>query len=90
MERDNIVVDGAGYTLQGTGSGTGIDVTGRSNVTINNTKIKIFDWGVNLYSSSNNSIFASAPTYGTTSIHGAQSLFDDVIISAVGLRRAFS
>jgi len=24
IERDNIVVDGAGYTVQGTGSGTGI------------------------------------------------------------------
>ena len=32
VERDNIVVDGAGYTLQGPGiSGTGIYVSGRHN-----------------------------------------------------------
>lgn len=39
MERDNIVVDGIGYTVQGTGSAgsRGIDLTGRSNVTIKNT-----------------------------------------------------
>lgn len=59
VERDDIVVDGAGYTVQGTGSGTGIYLSNRSNVTIKNTEIKIFDWGINLYSSSNNSIFGN-------------------------------
>ncbi len=56
VERDNIVVDGAGYTLQGTGSGIGIDLTGRSNVTIKNMKIKEFHDGIRLDKSSNNSI----------------------------------
>ncbi|UCE15779.1 MAG: right-handed parallel beta-helix repeat-containing protein [Candidatus Bathyarchaeota archaeon] len=56
VERNNIVVDGAGYTLQGTGSGTGIDLSGRSNVTIKNTEIKLFEYGIGLSSSSNNSI----------------------------------
>ncbi|MDH5779210.1 MAG: hypothetical protein OEZ29_01285, partial [Candidatus Bathyarchaeota archaeon] len=40
IERDNIVVDGAGYTLQGTGSGYGIELSYRSNVTIKNMEIK--------------------------------------------------
>jgi parallel beta-helix repeat protein len=53
VERDNIVVDGAGYTLQGMGLGTGIDLTGRSNVTIKNTDIKSFSFGILLYESSN-------------------------------------
>jgi len=33
VQRDNIVIDGAGHTLQGTGSGAGIWLSGRSNVT---------------------------------------------------------
>jgi parallel beta-helix repeat protein len=55
VERDNIVVDGAGCTLQGT-SGTGIDLTGRSNVTVVNATIKGFDIGVWLKSSNNNTV----------------------------------
>jgi parallel beta-helix repeat protein len=56
VERDNIVVDGAGYTLQGNGTGTGIDLSGRSNVTIKNTEIKSFVNGIYLRYSNNNTI----------------------------------
>ena len=56
VERDNIVIDGAGHMLQGTGSGTGVDFSGRSNVTIKNITIAKFHTGICLYSSSNNSI----------------------------------
>jgi parallel beta-helix repeat protein len=55
VERDNIVIDGAGYTLQGTGE-TGINLTGRSNVTIKDTEIAGFKNGIWLYRSSSNSI----------------------------------
>ena len=51
VERDNIIVDGASYTLQGTGSETGIDLSGRKNVTIQNLVIKNFDIGIYLSSS---------------------------------------
>jgi parallel beta-helix repeat protein len=56
IERDNIVIDGANHALQGTGaSGSrGIDLTGRSNVTITNMKIKDFGYGVYLSSASHN------------------------------------
>jgi len=56
VERDNIVVDGAGYTLQGTRSGTGIDLSERINVTIRNMEIRDFLYGVYLYSSLGNSL----------------------------------
>jgi len=56
VERDNIVVNGAGYALEGTGSGTGIDMSERINVTIRNAEIRAFFYGVYLYSSLNNSI----------------------------------
>lgn len=58
VERDNIVVEGAGYTVQGsvTGNGNGIFLNERINVTIKNMKIKAFELGINLYHSSNNTI----------------------------------
>ncbi|MGB9958905.1 MAG: right-handed parallel beta-helix repeat-containing protein [Candidatus Bathyarchaeales archaeon] len=49
--RDNIIIDGAGYTLQGLVNGTvGIDLTDRYNVTVKNVKIQNFDYGIYLYS----------------------------------------
>jgi len=62
VDRDNIVIDGAGYILQGNGSGVGIlGITGvsldyRSNVTIKNIQIKNFFSGIWLRDSSNNTI----------------------------------
>ena len=56
VERDNIVIDGGGYTLQGAGSGRGIDLTGRSNVTIRNTEIRSFGSCIWLEGSSNNTV----------------------------------
>jgi parallel beta-helix repeat protein len=49
VERDNIVLDGAGRTLQGNGTGTGIDLSNRNNVTIQNVQITVFDTGISLY-----------------------------------------
>jgi parallel beta-helix repeat protein len=55
VERDNIVVDGASYTIQGTRAyrSKGIDLAGRSNVTIKNTEIKLLMYGTWLCMSSN-------------------------------------
>ena len=49
VERDYITIDGAGYTIQGTGSEKGIDISERTYVTIKNTNIKTFSTGVYLY-----------------------------------------
>jgi len=46
VERDNIVVDGAGYIVQGTGSGKGMDLSWGRNVTIKNMEIKAFEYGI--------------------------------------------
>jgi len=59
VERDNIVVDGAGYTLNGSslsGFPDGINLSGRSNVTVKNATLTDFHCGIYLYSSSNNTI----------------------------------
>ncbi len=45
---DYIVIDGNGYTLQGSGSGRGITLTGRSNIIIKNVKITGWFRGINL------------------------------------------
>jgi parallel beta-helix repeat protein len=59
IERDNIMVDGKGYTVQGTGSGTGIHLSGRNNVTVKNMEIRSFERGIQLDNSSNNTISAN-------------------------------
>jgi len=56
VERSNIIVDGDGYTLQGIGTGNGFYLSGIDNVTIKNTNIKNYEYGIMLYSSSNNTI----------------------------------
>jgi len=50
VERDNIIVDGNGCKLQG--SGLGIDMLYRTNVAIKNTYITRFSYGIRLYESS--------------------------------------
>jgi parallel beta-helix repeat protein len=54
--RDNIVIDGANHALLGAGiyDSKGIDLTGRSDVTVTNVKIQGFDYGIYLNSASNN------------------------------------
>ncbi|HXX87247.1 MAG TPA: right-handed parallel beta-helix repeat-containing protein [Candidatus Acidoferrum sp.] len=58
IQRNNIIFDGAGHTLQGTQVyiSTGIEMYGISNVTIKNVKIAGFYYGIWLNSSSDNSV----------------------------------
>jgi len=56
VARNNIVIDGAGYTLEGAGDqeDNGIFLSGITNVTIRNTQIVNFEVGVWLFAYSNN------------------------------------
>jgi parallel beta-helix repeat protein len=63
VERYNIVVEGEGYTLQGTGAATdgparniGIDLAWMRNVSIRNISITSFDYGIRISNASNNVI----------------------------------
>lgn len=58
IERDDITVDGGGYTLEGTGSGgTGIVLLDRSGVTVYNLIISgTFGTGIALFNSSGNTL----------------------------------
>lgn len=62
VEKDNIIVDGVGYTVQGTGNESGIDLTSRSNVTIKNTEIKAFEFGINLWQTESTFIYGNNVT----------------------------
>lgn len=52
VQRDNIIIDGDGYLLQGTGNGTGLDLSNRNNVTIKKTHITEWDYGIHIYNQS--------------------------------------
>jgi parallel beta-helix repeat protein len=58
IERNDIVFDGAGYTLIGEGTGRGIELQGMRNVTIMNVEIRGFYGGILIWNfSSNNNVF---------------------------------
>ena len=57
IERSNVIINGNGYALQGSGLGTGFYwATGINNVTIQNVTIDELSRGIQLVSSSNNTI----------------------------------
>ena len=66
VERSNVVINGNGYTLEGSGSGNGFSLHGINNVTIKKANIKGFLKGIYLYHASNiaicrNNITANIP-----------------------------
>jgi len=56
VERSNIIIDGDRHTLQGSGSGNGFYLAGTINVTIQNTNIKGFDYGIQIFLGQQNTI----------------------------------
>jgi len=49
VQKDNILIDGNGYWIEGDGAGYGFDLTSRSNVTITNCTIANFLIGIHAY-----------------------------------------
>lgn len=54
IERNNIVVDGEGFQVQGIGIGIGVSLSSIRNVTLTNIVISNFHWGISLWNSSFN------------------------------------
>ncbi len=89
MEKDNIIIDGAGYMLQGSGTGIGIGTMlktptlGYSQITIKNLQISAFRTGIHLSCSSNNIIRecnVTDCTYGVDMLSSSNNTFDRNII----------
>jgi parallel beta-helix repeat protein len=87
VDRDNVVVDGDGYSLQGNGSAgnlyirlseTGLNITGRTNVTIINLQIYNYNYGVYLDNSTNATISGTAITLDGYGIFEAASTFANI------------
>jgi parallel beta-helix repeat protein len=70
VERDNIIIDGDRYNVQGPGiySGLGIYLVERHNITIKNMEIKAFCYGIYISDSTDNSIIANNLTNNQDSI----------------------
>ena len=71
IQRNNIVLDGAGHYLSGVGNGTGVNMSGRNNVTIKNLEIRGFADGIIIQSypdAHNNTIFENKITNNTNGI----------------------
>src|SRR3990170_8014764 len=49
VQKSNIVIDGAGYTVQGNGDSIGVYIRAQNNVTVKNMKITNFSYGIRLY-----------------------------------------
>ena len=68
VERSNIIMDGNGYMLKGSGTGIGFNLTSISNVTIQDTNISNFKYGIRASQSDNNTlsdnIIANNTQYG--------------------------
>jgi parallel beta-helix repeat protein len=69
VERDSIVIDGNGYRVRGAGNGTGIDLTGRTGVTVHNAQIETFEIGISLNYSSGNTIWGNNVTNNSDGIY---------------------
>jgi parallel beta-helix repeat protein len=59
VEKDDIVIDGAGFELSGTRDGIGIDLSNRINVTVKNITINNFQTGIRLFNSRSISIYGN-------------------------------
>jgi parallel beta-helix repeat protein len=58
IEKDNIVFDGESYSIQGSGSGNGVELSRRNNVTVRDVEIRGFYQGILIYNfSRGNNVF---------------------------------
>jgi parallel beta-helix repeat protein len=62
VERDNVVLNGAGYRLQGDGNQNGITLGISNNITVNNLKLSSFNIGIVVMGSDNNKILENTIT----------------------------
>jgi len=85
VERDNIIIDGNGYTVQGSGTffSRGIILAGRSNVTIKNTRIMTFHFGITTL---DHEIWIDSYSYASISRKNIANNWGSISLSSSGIR----
>jgi parallel beta-helix repeat protein len=63
VQKDNLVIDGNNYLLNGSGSGFGFYLTNRINVTIRNSHVAYFEYGIGLNKSDGNVLTRNTLTH---------------------------
>jgi len=85
IEKNDIVVDGKGFTVQGAEGRTGIDLSHRNNVTVKNMEIMKFETGILLEYSSNNILSNNTVVNNNIGIKlwfsGANTLTDNAMVN---------
>jgi len=91
VERDDIIIEGNGYTIQGTDSvgSKGVDLTGRVNVTVRNMNVKNFHTGIYLSNSSSCNINRNNITENGFSGIDLRSSFNNRIIESEVINNSF-
>jgi len=79
IDCDNIIFDGAGKTILGTGGGIAIGVYGNSNITIKNIRVVNFGTGIELHE-----YFSNSPTYQELTASNNQ-VIDSYFETSIGL-----
>jgi len=91
IRRDNIVLDGAGYTVEGSNKvySKGVDLTSRTKVTVRNLNIRNFYFGIYLNGSSGNIIVSNIVSNNGswTGIHLYRSSSNTIIGNNIGNNR---
>ena len=64
--QDNVVLDGVGHTVAGSGSGYGVDIEWRTGVTVKNLTVRGFIYGIYVSYSSGNSLTGNTVSSNTS------------------------
>jgi parallel beta-helix repeat protein len=91
VERDNIIIDGAGYGVQGTGKEagkTGINLSSRKNVMLKKIKVRDFCYGIYLDQSSSNVLIGNTVLNNEVGIFHYQSS-SNILIANSALNNSF-
>ena len=83
VERDNILVDGAGYVLEGQMHGIGISIVARNNVTIKSLTIRNFDYGIYLVNSVGNTLCSDTITNSISGIYLYSSSRNNIYLNSI-------
>jgi len=91
VQKNNIVIDGVGYTVQGARSGIGIDLSNTMNVTVKSTRIVWFETGILLSDSSGNTLsgntLANNTKYGVSLVGSSRNTLrrNNIISNKLGI-----